>query len=216
VPATLTVDGKKYPNVGVHFRGMSSYFMVPAGHKRSLNLSLDFANKKQRLYGYKTLNLLNGADDPSFLHTVLFAHIARQYIPAPKANLVKVVINGESWGVYANAQQFNKDFLAENYKTKKGARWKVKGSPGADAGLTYLGENVEDYKRRYTIKSKDNAKDWKALVALCRTLNKTPLDKLEDALKPLLDLDGVLWFLALDNAVINDDGYWTRASDYSL
>ena len=29
VPATLTVDGKKYPGVGVHFRGMSSYMAVP-------------------------------------------------------------------------------------------------------------------------------------------------------------------------------------------
>ena len=26
----------------------------------------------------------------------------------------------------------------------------------------------------------------------------------------------MLWFLALDNALINNDGYWTRASDYSL
>ena len=26
VPATLTVDGKNYPNVGVHFRGHSSFF----------------------------------------------------------------------------------------------------------------------------------------------------------------------------------------------
>ena len=216
VPATLTVDGKKYPNVGVHFRGMSSYFGVPAGYKRSLNLSLDFADRKQRLLGYKTLNLLNGADDPTFLHTVLFAHLARQHIPAPKANLVKVVINGESWGVYANAQQFNKDFLAENYQTRKGARWKIKGSPGGDGGLAYVGENVADYKRRYTIKSKDNAKDWQALIALCRTLSKTPLDKLEEALKPLLDIDGVLWFLALDNATINEDGYWVRASDYNL
>ena len=34
VPATLTVDGKKYSNVGVHFRGMSSYMMVPMGWNR--------------------------------------------------------------------------------------------------------------------------------------------------------------------------------------
>ena len=61
VPANLTVDGKKYPNVGVHFRGMSSYFAVREGGKRSLNVSVDFADPKQRLYGYKTLNLLNGA-----------------------------------------------------------------------------------------------------------------------------------------------------------
>src|SRR5262249_10261493 len=104
VPATLIVDGKKYPNVGIHFRGMSSYFGVPAGYKRSLNLSLDFVDTKQRLYGYKTLNLLNSHDDPTFLHSVLFAEVARTYIPAPKANFVKVVINGESWGVYVNAQ----------------------------------------------------------------------------------------------------------------
>src|SRR5205807_7136225 len=39
IPAKLTVDGKTYPDVGVHFRGMSSFMMVGEGHKRSLNLS---------------------------------------------------------------------------------------------------------------------------------------------------------------------------------
>ena len=71
VTATLTVDGKKYPNVGIHFRGMSSYMMVQAGYKRSLNVSLDLADPKQRLYGYKTLNLLNSHEDASFLSTAL-------------------------------------------------------------------------------------------------------------------------------------------------
>ena len=40
VPATVTVDGKKFSEVGIHFRGNSSYFGVPAGYKRSLNVSL--------------------------------------------------------------------------------------------------------------------------------------------------------------------------------
>ncbi len=35
-------------------------------------------------------------------------------------------------------------------------------------------------------------------------------------MRPVLDIDGVLWFLAVDNALINNDGYWTRASDYSI
>jgi hypothetical protein len=216
VPATLTVDGNQYQNVGVHFRGMSSYFAVPAGSKRSLNLSLDFADKKQRLHGVKTLNLLNSHDDPTYLHTVLYSRIARSYIPAPRANFVKVVINGESWGVYVNAEQFNKEFVAENFKTTRGARWKVRGSPGGGGGLDYLGENVEDYKRRYSIKSEDRKKDWEALIALCRTLDRTPPEKLEAALRPMLDIDATLWFLALDVALINNDGYWIRASDYSI
>ncbi|HKA06118.1 MAG TPA: CotH kinase family protein, partial [Gemmataceae bacterium] len=216
VPCTLTVDGKKYLNVGVHFRGMSSYMGVPAGYKRSMNLSLDFVDAKQRLYGYKTLNLLNSHEDASMMSTVLYSHISRKYIPAPNANFVKVVINGESWGVYVNAQQFNKEFLKENYKTEKGARWKVRGNPGARGGLEYWGDNVADYKRVFEIKSADNEKSWKALINLCRVLNQTPPDKLEEALKPILDIEGVLWFIALDVDVINDDGYWTRASDYSL
>jgi Ca2+-binding EF-hand superfamily protein len=216
VPAAVTVDGKRYPNVGIHFRGNSSYFMVPAGYKHSLNLSFDFVDTKQRLYGYKTLNLLNCADDPSFMHTVLYCNMSRKYIPAPQANFVKVVINGESWGIFANQQQFNKEFLQENYKTSKGARWRIPGHPGASAGLAYVGDTIADYKRSYQIKSKDDDKDWKALIELCKVLNKTPTDKLEEALRPILDIETTLWFLALDNMSINDDGYWTRASDYSL
>jgi spore coat protein CotH len=216
VPATLTVDGKKYPNVGVHFRGMSSYGMVPVGSKRSLNVSLDSVDSEQRLYGSKTLNLLNAHEDDSFMNTVLYSHIARQYIPTPKANFVKVVINGESWGVYVNVQQFNKEFLAENYPSSKGTRWKVSGSPMGAGGLEYLGENVEDYRRRYEIKNNDNDKSWKAIIKLCKTLNETPAEQLEAALEPMLDIDGLLWFLALDNALINCDGYWIRASDYSI
>jgi spore coat protein CotH len=215
VPATMTVDGETYPGVGIHFRGMSSYMMVPAGKKRSLNVSIDFTEKKQRLEGYKTLNLLNSNGDGTFLSAVLYSQIARQYIATPKANLVRVVINGENWGVYVNQQQFNKDFIQENFRTSKGARWKVRGSPNGQGGLDYIGDNIEDYKKRYEMKSGDED-DWKALIKLCKTLTETPADQLEAAVSPLLDVDSVLWFLALDCGLLNSDGYWTRASDYSL
>ncbi|ADB18113.1 Spore coat protein CotH [Pirellula staleyi DSM 6068] len=216
VPATLQVDGKIYPEIGVSFRGMSSFMMIPAGSKRSLKLSLDLKDPDQKLEGYKTLNLLNSNGDPSMMNAVLFSHLARTKIPAPKVNFVKVVINGESWGIYANAQQFNKEFIAENYQTTEGARWKVSGNPGADAGLRYLGDDIAAYKQRYEIKSKDQEASWKALVNLCRVLEQTPADQLEAKLSPLLDIEEVLWFLAYDLALVNEDGYWIRASDYNL
>ena len=216
VPAKLVVDGKTYPEIGVHFRGMSSYMMVPAGSKRSLNLTMDFVDGGQRLYGYKTLNLLNSNGDASFLSSVLYSHIARKYIAAPKANFVRVVINGENWGVYVNVQQFNKDFVSENFGTTKGARWKVSGNPGADGGLRYFGENVEEYKRRFQIKSGDDEQAWQDLIQLCRLLNETPTDQLEATLSGVMDIEEALWFLALDCSLVNSDGYWTRASDYSI
>jgi hypothetical protein len=219
IPATLTVDGKAYSNVGVSFRGASSLMMVGKGSKRSLNISADCADPKQRVLGAKTLNLLNSHEDASFMRTVVYLGIAKaMHIPAPKANFVRVVINGENWGIFTNAQQFNKDMLAEVLPETKGngARWKVPGSPMGRGGLEYLGDDVDKYKQRYEIKTKDDDRSWSALVALCKTLNETPPEQLEAALTPVLDIDGVLRFLALENTLVNSDGYWTRASDYSI
>ncbi len=216
VPATLTVDGRVYPNVGVHFRGMSSFMMVSEEYKRSLDLSLDFVDDNQRLYGYRTLNLLNCAGDSSMMSAALYSYIASQFIPVSRANFVKVVINGESWGIYANLQQFNKDFVREHYSTGKGSRWKVRGNPGADGGLRYLGDDLDEYKQRFQLKSTEDEKAWRRLIELCRTLEQTPTDELEAALRPMIDVDELLWFLAIDVALVNSDGYWTCASDYNL
>jgi Ca2+-binding EF-hand superfamily protein len=216
VPATLTVDGKVYPNVGVHFRGMSSFMMVPEEYKRSLNVAVNFTDADQRLYGHRTLNLLNGNGDPSMMSSALYSHIASKFIPVPKANFVKVVLNGESWGVYVNSQQFNTDFVKEHFGTSKGARWKVRGNPGADGGLRYLGDELSEYKQRFQMKTKDKEEAWERLIELCRILEETPPDQLAGELESIIDVDELLWFLALDVALVNSDGYWTRASDYSL
>jgi hypothetical protein len=216
VPATLVVDGKTYKDVGLHFRGASSFFGVPEGLKHSMNVSLDFVNEAQNLLGYTTLNLLNSHEDPTYLRTVLYLQAAREMVPAPKANYARVVLNGESWGVYVSAQQFNKGFVNEWFKTSDGARWKVPGSPQGRGGLEYLGTDVAQYKRIYEIKSKDDSKSWTALIELCKTLNTAAPEELERALSSMLDVDGVLKFLALEVALVNGDGYWTRASDYSI
>jgi spore coat protein CotH len=216
VPATAVVDGRTFKDVGVHFRGMSSYMMVPEGLKRSLNVSLDFVHESQEVGGYRTLNLLNGNGDPTFVRAVLYSDIARQFIAAPKTNYMRVVINGESWGVYVSAQQFNKDFTRDFFNSTKGARWKVPGSPGGRGGMEYLGPDPAAYKRIYEIKTKDDKKSWNDLIQLFRVLNETPAEKLEAALSPTLDVDGVLRFLAVEAALVNSDGYWARASDYSI
>ncbi len=215
VPATMTVDGKEYPLVGVRFRGNTSLQMVPNGYKKPLNIAMDLANEDQKLYGYKTLNLLNGVNDPTLLSAALYSHFATAHFPAPKANLVRLVVNGEFWGIYSNVQQLNKEFLKENYDKSKGARWKVPGSPQSRAGLEYFGEDKASYERLFEAKdASDN--DWKKLIELCRILKETPTEELAETIKPLIDIDELLWFLAIDIASVNSDGYWTRGSDYYI
>ena len=216
VPATLVVDGRTYRNVGLHYRGQSSFGMISSALKHSINVSVDFADPKQALYGYRTLNLLNSHEDPTYLRTILYLQAARDYIPAPKANLARVVINGESWGAFVSQQQFNDEFEQEWFQTTQGARWKVPGRPGARGGLEYWGEDPAAYKQSFEIKTKDEPKSWAALINLCRVLNETSPDRLESALAPILDVDATLKFLALDDVFVNGDGYWVRASDYAI
>ena len=217
IPARVIVDGKTYPDVGVHFHGASSYFTLREfGQKASLVLSMDMAHEKQDLLGYRTLDLLNAHSDPSFLRSVLYLHIANQYLPAPKANFARVVINGENWGIYVNVEHFNKDFVQARFPKSKGARWKTPGSPRGRGGLNYVGEDIGAYRVIYEIKSKDDPASWQQLIRLCRVLSETELPKLEAELDKVLDVDGALKFLALENVLINSDGYWIRSSDYNL
>lgn len=216
VPAVMAVDGRRYEDVGLSFRGNSSFSMVPAGLKHSLNVSVDFVHDGQNVLGYRTLNLLNGNGDPSLLRGVLFHDIAREYGMAARSNYARVVINGESWGVFVSVEQLNRDFFSERLNGDNGTRWKVPGSPGGGGGLEYLGDDAERYKRLYEIKNKDNRRSWDALINLARVLDTTPVAELERALSPILDVDGTLRFLALDNVLVNSDGYWTRGSDYFL
>ncbi len=217
VPATLIVDGETYADVGVRFRGNSSYFMTRESLKKSWNISLDWQHKRQRLHGYRTLNLLNSHEDPSSVREVLFSEIGRDYTPAPEANHVRLVVNGEDWGVYVNVQQFNSDYTRAAFGSKGGTRWKIPANPkGGDGGLSYLGPDPAEYKEAYRLLSKDSESAWAALVELCETLGTTPDDELVDALDPIFDIDGALRHLAMENVFGDHDGYLSRASDYNL
>lgn len=215
VPATVTVDGKSYPNVGAGFRGNTSYQMVQ-GKKKSWDLDFAFADAKQHLLGAHNLDLINCNGDASFLREVIHGWIANQFFPSPRVALVRLVVNGEDFGIYALVQQFDKTYVQDHYGTKQGDRWKVPPDFSGAGGLRYLGEDPAAYKRNYQIKSKDNEAAWQALVDLCAVLEKTSLEDLERILPQHLDVEATLWFLAIDNALGDDDGYYSRASDYLL
>ncbi len=215
VPAALEVDGERYEDVGVSFRGNSSFFTVRSGQKRSINLVMDLAHKGQNLKGYRTLNLLNAHTDPSFLREVTYNLVARNYIPAPQANFVRLVINGEDWGIYVNSQQINREFTEEWFGSRQGVRWKIRAGGGARA-LNDNGSDPADYKALYEAKSNESEKAWLDLVRVCQALNTIPTEHLMRDLNPLLDIDRALWFLAMDNVLIDSDGYYARGSDYMI
>jgi hypothetical protein len=214
VPATMRVDGKTYRDIGMSFRGNNSFTAVPPGLKRPFSITMDLVHD-QHLSGYRSLNLLNANQDPTFLRSALFLDIARQYMPAQKANFVRVVVNGESWGVYVNQETFSKEFVQERFGRQAGTRWKSPNN-SLGGGLHYLGDSIGSYRRWYEQKGKDDTLAWRSLVNVTKVLHETPPDQLEQALATLMDVDQVLRFLALDVALANQDGYWKDGSDFNL
>lgn len=215
LPATMRVDGKSYSNVGIQFRGNSSFWTVSKGRKRSMSVTFDHVVKGQNLEGYRAITLLNAHADPTFLRSVLYLDLVKQYLPAPKANYVRVVINGELWGIYINQQRYNKDCLKDAFGTRGGIRFKSS-NRSRKGSLSYLGPDVDEYRKWYEIKSKDKDESWAPLIEVTRILAETPADSLEKALAPIFDIDGALRYLALDIVVQSGDGYWLHGSDYNM
>ncbi|MDH7599855.1 MAG: CotH kinase family protein [Sedimentisphaerales bacterium] len=132
--ATLICEDQVYEGVGVRFRGNTSYQMTGNSQKKSFNIEIDYTIPGQRLMGYKTLNLLNCANDPTFMREVLYTNVCRRQIPSAKANFVRLEINGQDWGIYANIQQLNGDFIRDWFPSNEGTRWRAEGRMGPVQG----------------------------------------------------------------------------------
>ncbi|MEZ4847366.1 MAG: CotH kinase family protein [Bacteroidia bacterium] len=228
--ANMLVDGIAYDSVGVRFKGMTSYRMLPASaEKRSFSISLDFVRPDQEVMGYETLNLNNCFQDPSFMREMLYLHLIRNHIPAAKASYVHLKINGQDWGLYPSIQQLNGDFLKEWFLSNDGTRWRADapagGGPGGPGGgwgdgtaaLNYLGADTNLYKQYYTLYTTSKSNPWDDLVETCDALENTPLAQLDSVLRNYLDIDRTLWFLASEILFTDDDGYVYKGKmDYFL
>ena len=213
--ATVTIDGIKYDQVGVRHKGNSSYYNVrkTGSTKLPFNIKANHKNKKQRFKGgYESLKLSNVFRDPSFVREVLAYEIAGKYMPSPKANFVRLYVNGELLGLYNSTESVDEKFLKENFGTDDGTlvkcdpNWHGKVNKGCKKGqngsLNYLGKDSLCYFDFYEMKSDHG---WGDLVKLTKVL--------EDNSKELskhLNIDRALWMLAYNNVLVNLDSYTGR------
>lgn len=212
IPARLTVDGRNFAGVGIHARALPPAGTPPAGYKRPLDIALDYTDPGQAIGGQHRLRLVASASDPTFLRTVLYGQAARTYLPAPRANFVRLVINGENWGIYVSTQPLDANFLQENYHTTRGTLWTV----SAGGNLAYLGDKPDPYRAAYHLQGAEDASAWAKLAELCKLIERTEPGELEETLSPHLDIDSTLRFFALENALINQDGYGSATGGYGL
>lgn len=212
LPADMVLNGVKYPGVGVRYKGNSSYANArKSGQvKLPLNIKVNHTDRLKKLPGgYTTLKLSNGFRDPSMIREVLAYEIARNYMPAPKANFAKVFVNDELLGIYTNAESIEGPFLDRFFGDHDGSMIKADPNwamskppkcPDSDkCSLNYLGEDTLCYRYLYEYNTPQAALD---LIKFTRTLQQAPKE-----VPQMIDVDQALWLLAFNNVMLNLDSY---------
>jgi len=224
--ATLEMDGVVYDSVAIRYKGNIS-FIIPSIlgiPKFPLNIDMNEYIDGQNLMGYKKLKLGNLFTDPSSVREAVAYQIYRKYTVAPKSNMIRVNIGvvGEDatyYGVYSNTESINKDFLKEHYDWKKGPLVKCDPNP-EDADITcdnsgmgngsndevqaapdlvWYGPDSCQYYSNYEMKTDG----WKELIEFIDVLNNE-----DSLLYDNLNIDGVLWHMAVSTVIPNIDTYY--------
>ena len=199
---SVTINGQIFNNVGVKYKGNSSY--NPNYVKNPLHIELDtYVN--QNYEGYTDIKLSNVIFDPSFVRETTAYSILGQYMHAPLANYANVYINGNLIGLYTNVESISKKFVNTHFGSNNNAFFSCSPPAGAGPGTTnlpnlaYLGTNSASYESAYEIKSTTG---WDDLINLTNTLSNNTTN-----IESVLDVDRALWMLAFDNLFVNIDSY---------
>lgn len=227
--ATLSLGTWVLDSVGVRFRGNTSYTTIGSSQKKSFGIETDWLRPDQKLMGFRNLKFNNAHGDATFMREVLYNQTARRYTPIAKGNFVRLFLNGQDWGLYCNVQDVDKEFLEEWFLSNDGPRFRATtgvtggggGGPGGGwgdgtAGMNFLGVDTNLYKTYYSLKSSDIPHTWSALAKACQVLSQVPTAP-RDSTRRYLDIDKILWYLAIENVFADDDSYVMKGKmDYMV
>ena len=199
VHGAVAIDGVTVEDVGLRYKGNSTYLATARGLKRSIKIDFDHYNNKLHFHGLNVLNLHCGVHDPSKVReTVAYAMFRACGVPAPRTALAEVTLtvpgkyDKEYVGLYTVAEQVNKAFLKTHYKTDKGLLMK----PERVGSLDYLGDDWERYKTTYQPKRDATTAEQKRVIDFTKLVNQAPDEQFRKEIASYLDVDAFLRYLA--------------------
>ncbi len=198
--ATVTVDGARYPDVGVRKKG---FYGSVSDARPSLKIRFDKYREGQTHETHTRLTLNNGRQDPSRLRTCLaYSVFADAGLPAPRCNFAHLRVNGRDMGVFAHVESLKRPFLRRHFQS--------------DEGHLYEG-TLSDFRPEYrgTIEQKtDEETPYTAPIDRLVEAAAVPDAELLPALEAVLDLDRFLSFWALEVLTAHWDGYAGNTNNF--
>ena len=210
--ASLVVDNISYTNVGIKFKGNSSY--NNSSVKKPFKVDLNEFGGALTLDGLKKFNLNNGFKDPTFLREKLALDFyQQQHIYAPRCTYAKVYINGAYWGLYTLVEEIDKHYLNSNanFNNKEGNLFK--GDP--NGSLQWVNNSPSSYYSNYELHTNETINDWSDLVHLIDKINNSGND-LYDSLETVLNTSNFIKQWAAYNLFVNLDSYLGSGHNYFI
>lgn len=199
----VEINKQKYDNAGIRYRSARGFQI--GGKHNSLYIQLPEGKDYQ---GYAVVELSNAVRDPSVVREVLASEIARKYMPAPKANYAKVMINGNYYGFFVNIESVGGKFLERSFGDKNGDLFYAtiptkQAVPDGCNAKAYANLEFQDDQACYTYAfDRVNKRAWSSVMELSDILTNRP-----ENIENILDVDRTLWMLAFNNVIVNLNSY---------
>lgn len=219
VKGDLEFEGKLVREVGIRYKGNSTYQLSNQGLKRPFKIDINHFREEQRLHGMGGFALGNGAADGTRIKEALAFHVFRAAkVPASRTAFVKLHLSvpekhdNTYVGVYTLIEPIDKPFLKEHFGNDKGMLLK----PEKIQGLQYLGEKWEAYQVKYNPKRETSEAQQRRLIEFTKLVNLADDDKFRKEIGKYLDVDGFLRFAAANSLITNLDSFFGLGHNYYL
>jgi len=221
VKADIVVDGTPLGQIGLRFKGNSSYRSSAGSMKRPLKIDTNRFKKKQKLHGRTKINLSNAFLDSAFMKEKLGYELYRAAgLATPGVGWANVtmtidgIVTDEPLGIYVVIEQVDDRFLERQFGKPTTGSLVMK--PESLDDWRYLGDQPQAYKA-YNIKlGKSNTDQILRFAELLKLINDAPDHEFEKQIGDRMDLDQLAAYLAATSILANIDSYVGMPHNYYL
>jgi hypothetical protein len=201
--------------VGFRLRGNTSR----QSRKKSFKVSFNTFKEGGKYQGVEKMNLNGEHNDPSVMRSKIMWDILRKWdIPAPRANHVRVYINGSYYGLYINVEHIDEEFAKSRFGNKDGNLYKCL----YPADLAYRGLDPASYKIWngsrwvYELTTNEEEDDFTDLAKFIGVLHNSNDEALSCDLDRVFNTPDYLKTMAVQIFCGDWDGYMYNKNNFYL
>ena len=220
VHASVAIDGQLLSNVGMRYKGNSTFSASEGMLRRSYKLKFDQFDEALRFDGLKTLNLNSGALDSSRIReTLSFSVFRAAGVPAAQTAFAEATLTvpgsheREHVGLYTLIEQVNKQFLKRYFTNNDGLLLKPERLRG---GIQYLGENWSAYEPSYRPEREATPAEARRVIDFAQLIATSSDAQFREQIGSFLEVDRFLRFVAVNAILMNLDSYLSVGHNFFI